>query len=151
MGITDIVGNLFGQAKEKAEEKAEELEDDDKSIINQSGLFEDLEELPGQQKKIFEELFFPDEEFKMCVTLKGTLNAPHLALTDQRLIKATNTATGYNSESYDLDSISQFDYDDGLTKSTMSISGSGIDEEFTVSSLTTQDLNEFQQGVYNYK
>lgn len=96
-------------------------------------------------------MLFPDEEFKMCVTLKGTVNAPHLTVTDQRLIKAANAPTGYNSESFDLGSISQFDYDDGLTKSTVSISGSGIDEEFTVSSLTTQDMNEFQQEVYKHK
>lgn len=151
MGITDIVSNLLGQYKEKAEEKAEELEDSDASIINESGMYEEFEDLPSNQKNILEELLFPDEDFKMCVTLKGTVNAPHLTLTDQRLIKAANSPMGYNSESFDLGSISQFDYDDGLTKSTVSISGSGIDEEFTVSSLTTQDMNEFQQGVYKYK
>lgn len=148
MGVVSLLSKVYNQYIGKLEE----LEERDASVVNESNLYREFDGLPYNQRDILEKVLLPDEEWQMTVTLSGTVNAPHLTVTDNRLIKTENSATGYNSESFELDSISQFDYNDGLTKTTISISGSGgIDDEFEVSKLTSSDMDEFQQAVYKHK
>lgn len=148
MGITDLVSKVLS----KYTGKLEELEERDADVVNSKQMYREFAELPHNQESILEDVLLPDEEWQMTVTLSGTVNAPYLTVTDQRLIKTKNSPMGYDSESYDLGSISQFDYSEGMTKTSISVSGSGgLDEEFKVSKLTSNNMDEFQQAVYKHK
>jgi hypothetical protein len=153
MGIADLFRQVFSNLTEQISNSSRELEERSKLKSIESQIFRNKEEMTSTHQDLLNDALLPDEEYQMTLTLQsgGGVNIPHLHLTNQRLIKVEKTLTASNTESYDLNSVSQFDINEGLAKSNITISGAGIDEEFEVESITGLDLDKFQQAVYQHK
>lgn len=152
--VTDAVGEATDVAQEKAEEaqeKAENMEDRAKKVNEEGADFRDLEEMPPKQQEILGKVMFPDEEFVMSIRLAGMRNPPYLTVTDKRLLKTTPETIGYDSESFDLSSISEVGFDEGLMSAKLKISGSGIEEEYEIKKKYHENIDEFQQEIYSRK
>lgn len=156
--VTDAVGEATSQAKDAAQQKAEEAKENAEDMsdraekISEDGAdFRELDEMPPKQQKILEKVLFPDEEFVMSIRLVGMRNPPYLTVTDKRLLKTTPETVGYDSESFDLSSISEVGFDEGLMSAKLTIAGSGIDEEYEIKKKYHENIDEFQQEIYSRK
>lgn len=152
--VTDAVGEAADVAQEKAEEaqeKAENMEDRAKEASEEGADYRELEEMPPKQQDILGKVMFPDEELVMSIRLTGMRNPPYLTVTDKRLLKTTPKTAGYDSESFDLTSISEVGFNEGLMGAELTISGSGIDEEYEIKKKYHENIDEFQQEIYARK
>jgi hypothetical protein len=158
MGLFDKVTDAVGKASEEiqdqvedAQQKAEDMEERAKEVNEDGADFRELENMPPKQQKVLEKVMFPDEEFVMSIRLVGMRNPPYLTVTDKRLLKTTPKMTGHDSESFDLSSISEVGYYEGLMGAELTISGSGINEEYEIKKKYHENIDEFQQEIYARK
>lgn len=158
MGLFDRVTNMFGEATKVAQQKVEEAEqnmddmqDRTQKMQEEGADFRDIDEMPPKQQKILNKVMFPDEELVMSIRLVGVRNPPYLTVTNKRLLKTTPETVGYDSESFDLSSISEVGYDEDLMNAKLTIAGSGIDEEYKIKKKYHENIDEFQQEIYARK